>query len=147
MPARFLDFFFSKKLKKPKSKKKKKVHFTTKILKLSSTMDVFPPAVFSPFKLNSGPFSPLVWLMCADMNTVISNRGRPKGPHRDPLEEALHLWCECDPTSIWTNYQVLQVSAKKMSHSYVSFIFSMQEGTTDEQSSVQPTASCYISDL
>lgn len=70
-------FLFSKNLKKPKSKRKeKKRKVTTKKLKLSSTTGVFPPAVFSPFKLNSGPFSPSVWLMCADMNTVIE--GDPK---------------------------------------------------------------------
>lgn len=75
MPASSLDFCFQKIWRNLKVKKEKKRKVTTKILKLSST-GVFPPAVFSPFKLNSGPFSPSVWLMCADMNTVIG--GDPK---------------------------------------------------------------------
>lgn len=52
----------------------------------------------------------------------------------------LFLWCECNLTSIQTNYQMYVPSlSQKMSHRHECFVFLMWEGTMAVQSSAWPS--------
>lgn len=47
------------------------------LCQLSLFYRAFKALLFSPFKLNSGSFSPLVWIVAAEVNTVIASAGAP----------------------------------------------------------------------